>query len=295
MVDDPSTISARLDVGGTVAWLGGRDDPLEVSGLVTEELDVAALTPGAGLLEVVATMDRLRSPGGCPWDAEQTHESLGPYLLEEAYEAFQAIEDGDPAALREELGDVLLQVAFHSRIAAEAPVGQRWGIDDVAAGLVAKLVRRHPHVFGSGQARDAREVAANWDLIKAAEKGRTSVTDGVPLALPALTLAGTLQRKALQLGVPAELVAPRLVASPEPAAAVGAAAGLVGDGDVDAAGELLFTIVAFCRDREVDPEAALRGAARRFRDRLAEAEGAARAAGVEPATLEPADWQARWW
>jgi len=123
--------------------LGGDDDPLEIE-VVHGSWDA----PGARLLDVVATMDRLRSPGGCPWDAEQTHDSLAPYLLEEAYEAFQAIEDDDSAALREELGDVLLQVAFHSRLAEERDEPDRWTIDDVAAGLVDKLVRRHPHVFG---------------------------------------------------------------------------------------------------------------------------------------------------
>ena len=127
--------------------------------------------PGARLLDVVATMDRLRSPGGCPWDAEQDHASLAPYLLEEAYEAFQAIEDGDLGALREELGDVLLQVAFHARLAEELPDDERWTIDDVAGGLVDKLIRRHPHVFAGRDGRGADEVNANWEAIKAAERG----------------------------------------------------------------------------------------------------------------------------
>src|ERR1700759_5762228 len=103
--------------------------------------------PGERLLDAVATMDRLRSPGGCPWDAKQDHASLAPYLLEEAYEAFQAIEDGNLPALREELGDVLLQIAFHARLAEELPAAERWSIDDVATGLFDKVVRRSPHVF----------------------------------------------------------------------------------------------------------------------------------------------------
>src|SRR6201995_852957 len=151
--------------------------------------------PGERLLDAVATMDRLRSPGGCPWDAQQTHDSLAPYLLEEAYEAFQAIEDDDPAALREELGDVLLQVAFHARLAEERDEPDRWNIDDVAAGLVDKLVRRHPHVFGDVAVEDADEVNRNWEAIKAEERGDKSVLANVPMAAPALTLAATLQRK----------------------------------------------------------------------------------------------------
>ena len=132
--------------------------------------------PGRRFLDLVEVMDRLRSPGGCPWDAEQTHASLVKYLLEEAYETAEAIEDGDEAALREELGDVLLQVVFHSRIAAERPDG--WSIDDVANDIVEKLVRRHPHVFGSASATTARDVESNWERLKAAEKGRTSAVDG---------------------------------------------------------------------------------------------------------------------
>ncbi len=147
--------------------------------------------PGARLLDVVTTIDRLRSPGGCPWDAKQDHESLAPYLLEEAYEAFQAIEDGDPRGLREELGDVLLQVAFHARVAEELPAAERWTIDDVATGLVEKLVRRHPHVFADVAVDGASEVKVNWETIKAAERGKASVVANVPLAAPALTLAAS--------------------------------------------------------------------------------------------------------
>ncbi len=140
--------------------------------------------PGARLLDLVAVMDRLRSPGGCPWDRQQTHQSLVKYLLEEAYETVETIEDGDfdvPGegrdALREELGDVLLQVAFHSRIAQEH-AEDPFGIDDVAQGIVSKLINRHPHVFGGVEANTAAEVEANWDQIKAAEKGRSSAVEG---------------------------------------------------------------------------------------------------------------------
>jgi XTP/dITP diphosphohydrolase len=295
---------------GTVTWLAGPagdDDIGRALGEIAtqsadagEQLDVEVLPgswdmPGARLLDVVATMDRLRSPGGCPWDAEQTHDSLAPYLLEEAYEAFQAIEDDDPAALREELGDVLLQVAFHARLAEERDDETRWTIDDVAAGLVAKLVRRHPHVFGDRTVSGADEVVANWDRIKAEEKEGRSSLAGVPLSMAALTLAATLQRKAVKLGVPPDLVAPELLAAETPGAAVAAAAAHYESAPgVESAGQLLWAAVAALRADDVDAEAALRGRARRFRDRLGTVEDAAREAGLDPAALDAEEWRGRW-
>jgi XTP/dITP diphosphohydrolase len=195
--------------------------------------------PGERLLEVVAVMDRLRSAGGCPWDAEQTHASLMPYLLEEAYETYEALETGDLTHLREELGDLLLQIVFHARISAETS----WTIDDVAGDLVDKLVRRHPHVFAGGSADD---LEGSWDALKAAEKGRTSVTEGVPLGQPALMLAAKLQRRAAKLGAPFV-----------PASGIG--------------GEL-WALVARCAEEGLDPEVELRTVAREFRDRLASLE-----------------------
>jgi XTP/dITP diphosphohydrolase len=226
--------------------------------------------PGQRLLDVVAVMDRLRSPGGCPWDADQTHASLMPYLLEEAYEAYQALEDGDTGALREELGDVLLQVAFHARLAEELPEDQRWTIDDVAGDLVDKLVRRHPHVFGpsAGGTVDAEQLERSWDALKAAEKGRSSVTEGVPLAQPALSLAAKLQRRGAKLGVP-----------------LPAYEGLGGE---------LWELVARCREAGVDPEAELRRVARQYRDTLAGIEGRYREGGREPADVEPSEWADSW-
>ena len=150
-----------------------------------EVVDGAAEPPGARLLDVVAVMDRLRSPGGCPWDAEQTHASLRGYLLEEAHEAYDAIVDDDAHAMREELGDVLLQVVFHARVAAEAAPDRRFDIDDVAGDLVDKLVRRHPHVFGDAGPRDVAQVEAGWEEIKQAEKQRRSPTEGVSRSQPA--------------------------------------------------------------------------------------------------------------
>ena len=140
---------------------------------------VAEDEPGAGLVELMAVMARLRQE--CPWDAKQTHESLAPHLLEESYEALEALESGDPGALREELGDVLLQVMFHAEIASERTDGTGYTIDDVAEGIADKLIRRHPHVFGDVSVSGADEVKQNWDAIKAAEReiGRASCRERV--------------------------------------------------------------------------------------------------------------------
>ena len=242
----------------------GQGDRIEIE-VVHGNWDV----PGGRLLDVVTTMDRLRSPGGCPWDAKQTHDSLAPYLLEEAYEAFQAIEDEDPAALRDELGDVLLQVVFHARLAQERADDTAWSIDDVAAGLVDKLVRRHPHVFADVTVGGAEEVVANWDAIKAAERGGASAVAGVPMSAPALTLAATLQRKATKLGLPPETVAPELAAAQTPAAAIAAlAAAFEEEPSLETAGALLWTLVDVLRAHDLDAEAALRARARVFRDEV---------------------------
>src|ERR1700733_646133 len=154
--------------------------------------------PGSGLLALMGVMARLRRE--CPWDAQQTHESLAPHLLEESYEAIDALESGDPDAVREELGDVLLQVYFHAEVASERTDGTGYTIDDVADGIAAKLIRRHPHVFSDVSVSGADEVKLNWDAIKAAERQAKSgapgsVLDGVPFGQPALALAGQLQRR----------------------------------------------------------------------------------------------------
>lgn len=199
---------------------------------------------GAALLDLVAVMDRLRSPGGCPWDAEQTHASLLQYLIEECYETIEAVESGDRAHLQEELGDLLLQVVFHARIAAEHPDAP-FDIDDVAAGIADKLRRRHPHVFAGVTVSGSAEVEANWEALKAAEKGRASAMDGVPTAQPALALAAKLQRRARSAGVGPEVPA----------------ADLPADADV---GQALFSLVATAVARGLDPEAELRRAAREY-------------------------------
>jgi len=218
------------------------------------------------LRELIAVMDRLRSPGGCPWDAEQTHESLVQYLVEETYEVIDAIDAQDTTALREELGDLLLQVVFHARIAQEAANG--FDIDDVAAGITEKLVRRHPHVFAGAEVADAADSEAAWFALKIAEKGRTSVTDGVPAALPALALTAKLRHRALKGGVPVEPGRPQVR---EVAATALAQAG----GSPAALGELIVALVGLGDAQGWDVDAAARSAATRYREELLAAESAA--------------------
>ena len=261
---DPRGLATRLTEAtseGAVVWLVGRDgDP--ALGLALGDLAAAGSAPelemlpgsydlpGSAVLDLVATMDRLRSPGGCPWDAEQTHESLATYLVEETYETLEAIETGDRAHLREELGDLLLQVAFHARIAQE-DAADPWSLDDVAADIVDKLVRRHPHVFlDAGDVATAADVEASWHTRKAAEKGRESAVEGVPMALPALSLAAKLMHRAASHGVPD--VAPA---------------------DDDGVGSRLMALVAEAQAAGLDAEAELRAAARRYADRVRSREG----------------------
>lgn len=249
--------------------------------------EVLGAPQGAALLDAVAVMDRLRSPGGCPWDAEQTHESLLPYLIEECYELYQAIEDGAAAEVREELGDVLLQVLFHARVASEpgsrpfnaegasrrAPASDdAFDIDDVAADLVAKLVGRHPHVFAGTERIDTAERQEHrWEELKRSEKQRDSSVDGVPVGQPAVALAAKLVSRAARAGFPADLLP--------------AGSGM---------GERLFADVARAKLAGDDPEAALRTAARRFADDIRTAERSARAAGLDPHALDADAWRAHW-
>ncbi|UFU07422.1 MazG family protein [Ruania halotolerans] len=206
-------------------------------------IDPDSIPAGGGdvkdpLREVVAVMDRLRSPGGCPWDAEQTHTSLAPYAIEEAHEMAEAAENGDRDHLLEELGDVLLQVLFHARVASEGSLGEPFDIDDVARALIGKLTSRHPHVFaaerteapeGTEQAHEtavtASDVNERWEQLKAAEKQRESVLDGIPASIPALARTQKVirraQRSQLPLPEPADDIGGRLYAVVRDAEAVG--------------------------------------------------------------------------
>ena len=196
---------------------------------------------------LVSVMDQLRSPGGCPWDAEQTHQSLARYLLEETYEVLEAMDQGDAAALREELGDLLLQVVFHARIAQEADPS--FTLDEIASGVVAKLERRHPHVFTDMEAQTSEQLEENWAQIKRSEKQRTSVTDGVPKALPALQLATQLLYRSRKLDV-----------DYENESLTESVSELLGEVNQEKIAELLVSAVQLARAQDLDPESCLRAA-----------------------------------
>jgi XTP/dITP diphosphohydrolase len=251
-------VLAALAEHGTVVWLAGpagdedlaREIGLRLArtpGLAELELLYGSWDPpGARLLDAVTVMDQLMQPEtGDPWKRQQTHESLAPYLLEEAYEAFDAITAGDLQALREELGDVLLQVVLHARLGEDTG---GFSVDDVAGDLVDKLIRRNPHVFAGTAVADVDEIIDNWERIKRAEKARDSVLDGIAWSQPALSLAAKvlsrLDRAGLTVGLPSD--------------------GL--------GGELLAT-VARATSEGLDAEAALRSAVLALADRVRAAEG----------------------
>lgn len=208
------------------------------------------------LQRLVAVMDQLRSPGGCVWDAEQTHETLLPFMLEESYEFLEAVETKDRAAMREELGDVLLQVYFHARMAQEHP-SDPFSIEDVAEGVADKLIRRHPHVFGDVKVSSSDEVLENWEALKAAEKGRTSAVDGVPLAQPALTLVTKLlyraEKNKLALNLPTQIKEPETATLEE-------------------VGEVLLATLVWASQHGIDSDAALRQVARGLAAQITELE-----------------------
>ncbi|MEW2448941.1 nucleoside triphosphate pyrophosphohydrolase [Streptomyces parvulus] len=247
-------------VGGHTAVVvaTGEGDPALTDGLARlagsgrvrmpelELLPASYDLPGARLLDLVQVMDRIRLE--CPWSSRRTHEGLAKYAIEEAYELVEAIEDGDRDELREELGDVLLQVVFHARIAEEDPDAP-FSVDDVAGTIVDKLIHRHPHVFGDETADTPEDVREHWLRTKAAEKQRTSVTEGVPLGQPGLALAAKLASRVRQAGLDVPLP--------------------TGEG----IGYDLLTLAARAESEGTDPEAALRAAARAYRDAIRGAEG----------------------
>ena len=248
--------------------------------------------PGiASLFEVVA---RLRAPGGCPWDREQTHESLRPYLLEETYELLEAIDAGDDAKMKEELGDLLLQVAMHAEIAAQEG---RFDAVQVSEAAAAKMVSRHPHVFGDVSVANSDEVLRNWEHNKEREArgpGRDdeSVVDRVPATLPALAWALGLQKRAARVGFD-------YASTTDSAAAVAEEARELADAkDPDAAfdelGDLLFAVVSLARRLKVNPEDALRVAGRRFRKRFAAMESLLVSEGKSIRDLDSAELAKRW-
>ena len=202
------------------------------------------------LIRLAEVMNRLRSPGGCPWDAEQTHESLLKYLLEESYEFIEAVEIGDRKDLREELGDLLLQVYFHARIAEEHSQDP-FDIDDVARVVADKLISRHPHVFGDTKVNSSEDVLKNWEKIKSAEKGRTSFADGVAIGQPALSLAAKLVNRAEKNDLPTpEWSVPK------------------NGSDEKALGHELLALISWAVAKKIDPEQALRKAALDYRQEI---------------------------
>ena len=196
------------------------------------------------LIRLREVMDKLRSPGGCPWDAEQDHVSLLKYLLEESYEFIESVEDNDRQAMQEELGDLLLQIYFHSRI-AEEDATQPFNIEDVAKSVADKLIRRHPHVFAGASVNSSEDVLENWEKQKAAEKGRTSAIDGVPLAQPALPLATKVIYRLNKLNYDLPISEPISLPS---------------EINQDQFGQILLGLISQAVEKGLDPEAALRGA-----------------------------------
>ncbi len=256
----------------------------------------------ARLRALVETVERLRAPGGCPWDRQQTHRTLAPYLMEEAYEAVAAIEADDDPELALELGDVLIQVAMHAAVAAERGA---FDIGTVAAAADAKMVRRHPHVFGGAPVADAEAVLASWERLKAEERGdRLSLLDGVPATLPALALALAVQRRPARVGLdPVPSLAAARASVDAALRRIDGAAGEAGGagegrspmeaGDVEV-GELLFAVVALARQLAVDPEGALRRRAEAHRRRVGRAEAALRRGGRVSTHASAAEWERAW-
>ncbi|SKB02824.1 XTP/dITP diphosphohydrolase [Agreia bicolorata] len=215
--------------------------------------------PDSRLDELVRVVAQLRAPGGCPWDAEQTHASLVQYLIEESYELVEALESGTRDDIIEELGDVLYQVLFHADLAAHTP-GEDFDIEVVAERMTAKMVGRHPHVFGEAVAHTADDVVAVWDDLKAVEKpGRTSVLDGIPQGMPALALADKVIGRAQKVGVLDKDAIETIPMQTE-----------------DELGGLLLAIVASAKARGLDAERALRSTLRDLQSEIREAETSAR-------------------
>jgi tetrapyrrole methylase family protein/MazG family protein len=242
------------------------------------------------IFEVVHT---LRAPGGCPWDREQTHESLRPYLLEETYELLEAIDAGDDNKMMEELGDLLLQVAMHAEIAAEE---RRFDAKQVSEAVAAKMVKRHPHVFGDVSVANADEVLRNWEHQKMHEAQKAgsneSVVDRVPSSLPALAWALGLQKRAARVGF--DFATPSAAA--ESVAEEAKELAEVSDHEhaFEEMGDLLFAIVSLARTLKVNPEDALRVAGQRFRRRFADAEASLRSEGKTFSDLSQTEMLERW-
>ena len=247
---------------------------------------------GRTLPELAAIMRRLLDPGGCPWDRQQTHQTLTPYVIEEAFEVVEAIEGGSMPELREELGDLLLQVVFHAELAARAG---HFGLDDVVAGISDKMTRRHPHVFGDAKVDGAADVVKSWDAIKAKEKADRGALDGVPVALPSLLRAVRLGEKAGRRGYDWPAAEPvRDKVSEELAELDAARAENDRAAEEKELGDVLFALASYARHRGLDPEAALRGTLDRFTARFRHVETEAKAKGEKLVDLDDDERERRW-
>ncbi|MGH2572080.1 MAG: nucleoside triphosphate pyrophosphohydrolase [Actinomycetota bacterium] len=249
---------------------------------------VLSRAAGQRLLDLVRVMHRLRGPDGCPWDREQTHESLARHLLEEAHEALEAIDAGDLDRLKDELGDVLLQVVFHAEMGRQSGT---FDIDDVAEAIVSKLVRRHPHVFGDVRVDSAAQVLVNWEHIKEEEKGEHAVDEEIPATLPALGRAAKVQRRAAGAGFDWRTREGALGKVHEELQELEEAPPDQAEHEV---GDLLFAVAALARRLDVDPETALRKAVRRFSERFEAMKALAREEGVMLKDLSEHELLARW-
>jgi len=243
---------------------------------------------GLRVLDLLRVMHRLRSPGGCPWDAEQTHRSLARHLLEEAHETLEAIDSGDADRLREELGDLLLQVVFHAEMAMQEGT---FDVDDVAEGITAKLIRRHPHGFGDVEVGSAAEVLVNWERIKTEEKGDHPVDAEIPATLPALARAAKVQRRAAGSGLEWRSKKAVLVARRQEVEELERAADP--DNAEEEVGDLLFATVAVARQLGVDPEGALRRTIRGFSARFERVKDQAAREGIRLEELPEEELLAR--
>ena len=241
----------------------------------------------ATLKEVI---DRLRSPGGCPWDRKQTHDSLKPYIVEECYEVLQALDSGTPEKLCEELGDLLLQIMLHARIADEEG---DFDIGDVYGKLTDKLIRRHPHVFGNQGAQDLKEVEMNWESLKQEEREEgDSLLSGVPVEMPALTYSQSIQRRVASVGFDWKEAGDVIDKLVEEVQELNQAKSK--EEQSREFGDLVFTLVNIARKMDIDLEMALRGANRRFYDRFTCMEKLCRERGIDLAALTIEEQDALW-
>jgi len=264
-----------------------------------------AATPGQWLDKLVAVQARLRAPDGCPWDREQTHQSLRTYLIEEAYEVLEALESGQDAKFAEELGDLLLQIVFHSQIAHEQ---DRFTVEDVIRQIHDKMIRRHPHVFGRARAKDAAEVLRNWEQIKAEERrsgkkkvsqtgasAEPSLLEGVSRALPATLEALQLTRKAARIGFDWEDAEGVIEKMREEAAELESALRSGSERKVEEElGDLLLAVVNLARFLDLDPEIALKKANAKFFNRFRHMEALARKSGRQFGNLAREEMEALW-